>query len=461
MSGGYDIIITSPADNSKPIDPGRHFNVWGKILHTSPVPVDAVLRVELYSPDGALLRHNSQSRKNNKNIFVYHPALTAYPEQMDPGRKKLIEFGFPELMVKDMADPYGSLRDATIKCWYSDDVFKSFIVSGTDTAHGMLLDDGINYTDENGDPYTALGCGVYTVRVTLYSAEGGVLAQKEFDITIGARSEQALCRFNPVSHRARMTEWCAEIGCDISDDTLTGYLEPYLGKWLYHMGLLKMYIANDIPFYNVDNVHMFVYLMQPDSTSYSCELPFLQVKRRVGDENHFFAYHYDIGEAVLEKDGQKGKILRFKSGEYLYIYRVDSVSEAARENVYSLGGEEVTAHHTDKSDIVLDADERFAVTGVIRPRQKDPALFELLDDNTFAFSGKPEELEYVFTCGGSAGREKRLPLMTRVAHGEDIGSSALEFYNVFTPSPEWRGKKVKLKISVSPEAETELELRFK
>ena len=461
MSEGYGIIITSPADNSKPIDPGRHFNVWGKITHTSPIPDDAVLSVELYSASGELLRHTSQDRKNNNNVFAYHPAMTAYPEQMDPGRKKLVEFGFPELMVRDMADPYASLRDATIKCWYNDDVFKSFIVSGTDTAHGMLLDDGINYTDENGEPYTALGRGVYTVRVTLAKKDGAVLAQKEFDITIGDRREQALCRFNPVSHRARMTEWCAEIGCDISNDTLTGYLEPYLGKWLYHMGLLKMYIANDIPFYNVENVHMFVYLMQPDSTSYSCELPFLQLNRRVGDEEHFFTYHYDIGEAVLEKDGQKGKILRFRKGEYLYICRVDSVSETARENVYSLGGEYVTAHHTDKNDIALDADEKFAVTGVIRPREQDPALFELLDDNTYAFRGKPDELEYVFTCGDFARREKRLPLMTRVKGGEEVGSSALEFYNVFTPSPEWRGKTVKVSISVAPEVAAEIELRFK
>ena len=117
-----------------------------------------------------------------------------YPDEMDPGREKLVKFGFPELMVKDIDRPYDSLRDATLKCWYSDDCFKALIVSGTDKAHGMPFDDGIGYTDAHGEPYDALECGEYTIRVTL-SSRGRTLAQKEWGIRIGERAEQMIFRF--------------------------------------------------------------------------------------------------------------------------------------------------------------------------------------------------------------------------------------------------------------------------
>ena len=444
---GCRIVITNPADITKPIDFGRHFNVWGRIGSETPLPEDAVLRVELFSEEGALLRHVSQERKNNKNVFAYHPALTAYPEEMDPGRQKLIDFGFPELMVKDLSDPYASLRDATIKCWYSDSAFKAVIVSGTDVSHGMRMDDGINYTDENGKPYDALPRGKYTVRVTFAQKDGVLLAEKQFDIIIGDREEQALCRFNPSSHRARMTEWCEQNGYDITNDTLPGYLEPYLGKWLYHMGLLKMYIANDIPFYDARHIRAFVYLMQKDSTSYSCELPYLQKMRRIGDAERFFAYHYDTGEAILKKSRRKGKIIPFEKGESVYICRVDQVGENASENVFSLDDENVVSHRFGRKRVRLDKDGRFAVAGVICPRQQAPEMFALNEDNTYSYLGGRETLEYEFECGGKTHKETRFPGMVRYLDGKKAGGSELEFYNVFTPDRSWRNKKVKLKVT--------------
>lgn len=444
---GYGITITNPADITKPIDFGRHFNVWGSIDSASPLPEDAVLRVELFSEDGAPIRRVEQTRKNNRNIFAYHPALTAYPEEMDPGRQKLIEFGFPELMVKDLADPYASLRDATIKCWYSDNAFKAVIVSGTDVEHGMCMDDGINYTDGNGNPYDALLRGKYTVRVTLAQKDGVLLAEKVFGITIGDREEQALCRFNPPSHRARMTEWCEQNGYDITNDTLPGYLEPYLGKWLYHMGLLKMYIANDIPFYNARRIRAFVYLMQKDSTSYSCELPYLQKERRIGDGEHFFAYHYDIGEAYLKGSRRKGKIIPFEKGEYVYICRADQVDGKAKENVFSLNCENVISHKLGRKRARLDAKCRFALAGVLRPREQAPEFFALNEDNTYSYLGEREKIEYEFECEGKTHKETRFPGVERFLNGETVGSSELEFYNIFTPKRAWKGKKVKLKIT--------------
>ncbi len=448
---GFDIELIYPSDLKKPIEKGRHFNVWGRIIHTAPLAKNAVLRVELLDRNGGTLRFAEQRKKNSRSVFAFHPALKGYPDEMDPGREKLVEFGFPELMVKDIERPYDSLRDATLKCWYSDDCFKALIVSGTDKAHGMPFDDGIGYTDAHGEPYDALESGEYTLKVTLAS-RGRTLAQKEWGIRIGERAEQMIFRFNPVSHKKRMLEWCAELGFDTACDTLPGYLEPYLGKWLYHMGLTQMYNASDLAFYDAQKVRLFVYLMQKDSTSYSCELPYLQTKLRIGDEDRFEAYCYDIGEAELPKSGQKGAVRRFEKGEYLYVYRLDTVSAAARENNYEINGADVIRYHTQKASLRLPSGERFAVCGAVRPWQRDPAGFIQNADNSYSFADFVTSLEYAFECEGEVVKETRLPGMERAENGVSFGTSALEFYNIFTPRPQWKGKTVRVRVQARGEA---------
>ena len=63
-----------------------------------------------------------------------------------------------------------------------------------------------------------------------------------------------------------------------------------------------MYRACDIAQYAVARIHMFLYLIDPASTSYETELAYLQQQRIVGDPQRFFAYYYDIGEASLFPD---------------------------------------------------------------------------------------------------------------------------------------------------------------
>ena len=89
------------------------------------------------------------------------------------------QFGFPELMVKDMADPEASMRDATVKCWYSDDRFKAIIVSATDEAHGLICNDGVGFTDENGLPYDVLERGKYRLVAELATKDGVLMANAE------------------------------------------------------------------------------------------------------------------------------------------------------------------------------------------------------------------------------------------------------------------------------------------
>lgn len=448
----FRLVITDPAETAPIIEPGRAFAVEGRIEatynsglfsesdneegrissenmnHTSPVlPSDTILVVELVSPDsenpvdnpnesyseisqtgsgltfhddsGVVVRHTIQTRKNNRNVLAYHPGLTCYDEKLDPGREKMKDYGFPPLMVLDISHPEKSLRNATIKSYFTDTIFKTIIVSATDAANGAILDDGIGYTDENGEPYSALPEGKYRIVVKLiddgnrtrdlhddYCAgttndiepvatseprfhSYSVLAETHKDITIAYRHDMAIFRVNPQAHRRNMLAWCDRLGVKMQTNLMPGYLNPYLGTWYYHMGLLSMYRANDIAMYSHARVHMFIYLIDPTSTSYETELCYLQTKQVVGDPSLFKAYHYDIGEAEIRTDNclrftsiqdsntnnsntnnsnannndrkgrcWYGKDICFDEGRYLDLCRIDVVNSKASENAYILDG---------------------------------------------------------------------------------------------------------------------------
>lgn len=446
MNTAFSLQITDPSDTI--ISYARHFTVAGTIRHTRPVPEDAVLTICLKDGRSTVIRHTRQDRKNNGSLYTDHPMLTRYPAVCDPDFQKMKAFGFPELLVRDADNPLASLRDATIKCYYSDDFFKSFIVSATDTAHGAIWNDGIGFTDENGDPYDVLPCGNYTIEATLSSADGTRLAFAEKSVVIGHLEHQALCRFNPRAHKEKMIRWCQSIGCSISNDVLPGYLDPYLGVWQYHMGLLPMYRANDIAFYTRAKIHMFVYLIDPTSTSYETELAYLQAQGVVGDPNRFAAYHYDIGEAVIGRGKpyeQAGKIIPFAEDTYLAVCRVDVVNEKAKENVYDLNEEAVIACHTDASTVTVSPEETVAVMGVVRPWQLDKNDFVLTDENVYKITDSVKTVHYTFRVEDTEEHDERPLLMERI-DGQSIGTSVYEFYHLFRIRREWAGKTVTVTV---------------
>ena len=463
----YQLTITNPSADAPLIAYAAHFAVAGRIRHTEPVPEDAVLTVALFDRDGRRLRYTRQTKKNDRTLYTDHPDLTRYRDALDPTLSGLKDFGFPELLVKDLVEPMASMRDATIKCFYSDDVFKSFIVSATDTAHGLILDDGVGFTDEKGMPYHVLPCGTYTVTVTLDTADGERLAEAEKSITIGHRKNQALCRFNPRSHKARMIRWCEEIGCDIMNDDLPGYLDAYLGTWYYHMGLLPMYRASDIALYTEAKIHMFVYLTDPTSTSYETELAFLQTRGAVGDPERFAAYHYDIGEAVLDEgteDEKHARIVAFDDSK-LALCRVDAVRDNVTENVYELNGSGTVRAMTALDRVTACVGERLAVMGVVCPWQMNPADFVLRRENVYDIYNRVEKIRYEFDDGTTC---ERTLMLERTDCGQPIGRSVFEFYHLFTVPASWRGRDVHATLyavdlhgAVNPSAMATLAVRVK
>lgn len=445
----FGLTIELPSGEQPLVEYGRHFNVHGEIKHEKELPEDAVLTVRLLDSKGEVLRYALQNRKNNHNLYVYHPDLTAYPEEMDPKRKGIYDFGFPELLVKDMDNPMDSIKDATIKCWYSDNYYKAVIPSGTGTKQGMIFDDGVGFLDENGEPYPMLEMGDYQIEVELKASSGEILARAIKNIQIGKRESQAIVRFNPPEHKSKMIKWCRDNRYSVIKDLLPGYLDSYTGTWLYHMGLLKMYRANDIALYKDVPVHMFVYLIDPSSTSYETELAYLQTRRVIDDPKMFCAYHYDIGEALVGKGRayeRYGKIVEFHEDEYLALCRVDVVNDKARENVFNLNEKAVTAMYFDINEVTVTAGDTIAISGVVKPWQLDPKDFKLKSDNTYEIGDSVQELHYEIDDGETVKTQKRSLLMERIDK-KPIGKSVYEFYNLFFIDPSWEGKKLTIKVT--------------
>ena len=174
-------------------------------------------------------------------------------------------------------------------------------VAATDMEHGLIFDDGMGFLGADGQPLDLLPEGNYVIEVLLRDEEGTELAIATRKIRIGSYPDVAIVRFNPPSHKARMLEWFKTKNIHVLNDLIPGYLDSYLGPWLYHKGLLPMYLAGDISQYANSVVHMFLYLLDPTSTSYSTELAFLEEQGVVENVERMHFYYYDIGEASLSK----------------------------------------------------------------------------------------------------------------------------------------------------------------
>ena len=502
---GEGTVESGPGEGTGEGGPGED----GSWTPEGRIPLGISFTFLLKNEKGDVLREVGTDIKNNRNIYAYHPLLTTYPEEMDPGRRDFVAYGFPPLVVKSIASPMESLRDASIKAWFSDQEFKAMFVAATDMEHGLIFDDGMGFLGADGQPLDLLPEGNYVIEVLLRDEEGKELAIATRKIRIGSYPDVAIVRFNPPSHKARMLEWFKTKNIHVLNDLIPGYLDSYLGPWLYHKGLLPMYLAGDISQYANSVVHMFLYLLDPTSTSYSTELAFLEEQGVVENVERMHFYYYDIGEASLSKvvrgnvgtadsvgnvvdarmvgdPGNVGtrtaEILEFAPFDYLALTRIDLVDGQCKENVY-----DTTESHTVKSLVDLEKEpleiptgQRFAITGVVRPWQICQEDIHRLKDNTYEWWDGFSRVHYIFDDGEKTWEEDRKPGMERLAPDEDkpgmerlapneekpgtnalglhreektgkvssIGSSVAEFYNVFEFGPEERGRTIRVHVSV-------------
>ena len=437
---GEGTVESGPGEGTGEGGPGED----GSWTPEGRIPLGISFTFLLKNEKGDVLREVGTDIKNNRNIYAYHPLLTTYPEEMDPGRRDFVAYGFPPLVVKSIASPMESLRDASIKAWFSDQEFKAMFVAATDMEHGLIFDDGMGFLGADGQPLDLLPEGNYVIEVLLRDEEGTELAIATRKIRIGSYPDVAIVRFNPPSHKARMLEWFKTKNIHVLNDLIPGYLDSYLGPWLYHKGLLPMYLAGDISQYANSVVHMFLYLLDPTSTSYSTELAFLEEQGVVENVERMHFYYYDIGEASLSKvvHGNAGtadaagdvadagmvgdpgnvgtrtaEILEFAPFDYLALTRIDLVDGQCKENVY-----DTTESHTVKSLVDLEKEpleiptgQRFAITGVVRPWQICQEDIHRLKDNTYEWWDGFSRVHYIFDDGEKTWEEDRKPGMERLA----------------------------------------------
>ena len=438
----FESFITVPCGEIGFVEYRRAFCVQGSIVSDRPLPPGVKLSVLLKDRNGNPIRSVSCTGKN-RPFLLYADGLTAYDEPLDSGRKMMEAFGFPETAYDPHLAPDETLRLAPLKCWFSDTSFKAVIVSASDVAHGALLDDGLRFTDSEKNPYFCIPEGDYRLSVT-FSLEKDVLSSAEKDIRIGRRKDQIICRFHPLSHKEAMIKWCEEMGFSIITDPIPGYLDPYLGVWFRHMGLLKMYRANDICLFEKARVRMFVYRIEEHSTSCETELAWLMANGILGVPGRFFAYRYDIGEPKIGK--WKGTPVAFGEDEYLSVCRVDTVNDLASENVFYTDGRAVTDSFPVCPGLSVPSGVRIAFSGVIRPWQMDPSDFVLKDDNTYALGNLPHTIRYTFLSGGSSFSEDRDAFIERI-DGETHERALFEFYNIFSLPRSFKGEKISVRLS--------------
>ncbi len=428
------INISSPSGDIGFVEYKRSFVVEGFFEGDQSLKDDIKLSIELYDANGNLVRFACCDKKY-KEMFLNYPGLKTYAKNMDLDFKKLKTFGFPALVVNDIDNPYESIHNATIKAWYSDKEFKAIIISASNIESGAIFDDGMNFVDENANPYHTLEMGEYKIIVSLFDSDN-VLSSTSKNITIGKNNNQLICRVNPINHKDRMLKFASENNFSMINELLPGYLNPYLGVWQYHMGLLKMFRANDICLFDDVDVVLFDYLIDETSISYSTELAFLQKNNMIN--KRLSVYYYDIGEAMLGiniGDKQCGIIKKFNNNEYGVFYRVDVVKQAI-ENVYYIDESNVISFQTDLCNVHIHCGDNIAISGVVKPIQLDPNDFILQDDNTYKIMNYPKYIKYTFKTNNKVYEDVRNINVERFDN-ISIGKSIYEFYNTFVIPNDW------------------------
>ncbi len=489
-----ELKIMLPSGNIPLIEYRRHFSVEGSIKTDKTLSPDSYIRIELLDSDGVCLRQVKQFKKNNK-MWLDCPLLRTYPHGYDDNFDKLKEFGFAPLIVDDIERPEESIHKASNKCFFNDHVFKSMIITASDSNHGLILNDYMNYRDDDGGFLSCLEKGSYDLFVSLYDADDTLLADDHKSIQIGCNPDVAIVRFNPVEHKRRMLKWFEGKGIAVLNDTVPGYLEPYLGKWLYHMGLLRMYLASDLSQYIESRVHVFLYLLDKSSTSYSTELAYLESQGLIEDRDKMHYYYYSYGEESVRTKAfgkKKSKILEFEDDQFIKLLRLDQLIEEetsgeqtlenqtsgeqtlenqtsevqnAGENNYNLDNSFVNDSYIDleAEEIVIKAGFKYAFMGLVRPWQLDRADLILKEDNSYEWKNEISRICYRFSDSFERYRELGLK---RFDGDKYLGSSALEFYNIFDFRQKKKGDILSLELmagdkkNMNPRASIKKRIRF-
>lgn len=437
------VTIDLPSEDNMPMPTGRSFYVSGNVTSGSMISADAYLEVDMLDAGGNIIRHVSGSAGTSHSFFIY-PEMTAdFCTDMEQVYDSLSSFVRCEYLVQDVSDPDSSFRNAEIKCYYDGSCYWALIVGGTDEEHGAVLDDGCHFTDADGMPYTAFLPGRYTLKVALKDKNGSVLASAEKEMTVCDPENALIMRFHPDAYLDMMTDKIKKVvDYQTNIDYIPGFLPGICGN---AGGRTKLFKSNDMALYRNAHSYFMAYMIDPTSSSWTVEMPYLYHRDFIDDPEHFTSCYFDIGEPVLHVgDGEKtGDIIAFEPGDHHAVCRIDSVERGTAENEFDMAGH-IQKTFTDlKNGItLLPEDESFAVMGVLAPARLDDCFIFDWNRGHIGVTNRAEILVYEFTCGDSVLRYEKSVYLKRknVEKTEGNYDSVLEYYHVFDSSDFEAGK---------------------
>lgn len=404
----HAIQLTEPSDQNNPMPPGREFYVNGTFHNNGPIPEGAVMSVYLCDKEYNVLEYVTQSIKNN-NTYLIDPKLAEFNGVTEAELLKVAEtVHMPELLY-DGKDP-ASFNDPTLKCWFDDNWFKAVM---------------------QGVPE-----GEYYILAELLDREGHILAQGTDIVSVKLPDNALLARFHPDVHAAVMNAWSFENRYSLNYDYIPGFFPGVNGN----SGAKTLnFIRSDCALYDGSHTRMFVYMIDPESSSYTIELPFLLSRGYVDDPKKFTAYYYDAGEAELSTEFQKvkGTITKFGSRDHHAICRVDLVNEKATENQFDLQDPCYDSFDIVADDgVIVPSGRRFAIMGVLSPQSLKDGLLQTVDTGLYSVNNRVENIVYTIS-----GKDKVFEIVkpvflkrTGVDESDENYGSVYEYYHIFDAS---------------------------
>jgi len=430
------LSLTEPADNLT-IASGRSFYVFGEM--DGSIPKDANLTVTLTNPTGQTFRTVTTNIKNNLNIKT-DSTLLSYYDDSDSDLKKLKESGMPDL-VWDGIDS-NSFTNGSLKVTYSDTDFHALITGGIPTA----TDDQLNFVDENGNPYTALENGTYTIHVNLYDGPT-LLGSSSKVITIGTTSDKILSRFSPNNHFKNLEALAAENHWTLYEDLFPGYWDRQ--DLNLFAEILPEWRAADAAEYADGLVHCVLYNLKKSSSSYSVELGTLEKQGVIDNPNRMCYYYYDIGEPELRTQTEtlEGQIVAMTPGDKLTYTRCDVEGGISNDNEFYQDTPNIISTDTNiKNGVTASVGETLAFYGVAAPLQlADDAIVDN-GDNSFTLNNKLSILHYHIKGDGVDKSFDKPIELVRIDANNWTYPSEVEFKHDLTIDKNMAGKTLTVQV---------------
>lgn len=426
-----DFKIVYPSDTETTIAPGRDFYVigTGDDLQTKGVKVEllegargsgaAVVRSLTYDP--------SYKLAENKAV----PAISHfYNDKTNPVAE-------PDLVMPDLsystAVP-GSERNPAVKISATDQNFAALIFGGESDSLGITAESKLE--------------GTYTLRVTIGGATSSTSDDQTLEKTLlfASVEDKVASRFSPDDHLANVKAAALEQGYRTYIDPFPGYWSPQNLGCIYYFG--QLYTKRDVFLesyprwrtadaleYQTGNVHLYLYNINPTSTTQAVEIAAVQRTNRIDADLN--CIYYDIGEPSLVNNGETltGTFVNMEPGDKLAFTRSQANTEVGEDNQFATYVSYNDALDTTLSDgIEADAGQEIALFGVAAPIQNDAA--DIIDNGDYSYTAgnDVDSIRYEFVRDGAVAyaETKSVDLLRDFSETWTNAESTYEFKHCFT-----------------------------